>query len=343
MKKSKVNAMAALFMSAVFITGCADGADNSTGNVEVIGTDEIADKDAVLNENSSSDSEEGQEESSESDSESSLQNMDPQELADSVLTGNDKYDGFLAGTEKVNYRATGDVGEYLTLADYLEVGESYSLSEIEQAIANNDFMVLTDPTVTTIDCGGDGEKELLIQLHFEREDYYDLTMIIKEINDELVLCYCQDSWSRCSVTVDGNGIITTSGSGGATVQSYDIAFVDGNGDYNFFYGMEDTGEPETYYVIDKGEAKEISFVDIDTDYFMVTSYWFDKDYNNRTYYYTYYLLDENYADITTDADFEASNPYNQLFTDAGVTVYTHDEIAQMISERAAEIGYTGQY
>ena len=62
-------------------------------------------------------------------------------------------------------------------------------------------------------------------------------MIIKDINGELTICFDQDAWSRCDVQVEADGTIKSSGSGGATVHSWDEAFVDANGEYHFYYGI----------------------------------------------------------------------------------------------------------
>lgn len=72
---------------------------------------------------------------------------------------------------------------------------------------------------------------------------------------------------------------------------------------------------------------------------MITSYRLVDDNNKNTYYYTYDVLDANYDIITTDEDYDESSPYMQKFIEAGVTIYTHEEIKEILDKKAAEIGF----
>ena len=116
-------------------------------------------------------------------------------------------------------------------------GKSYNMAEIVTAIADADgaFYAPALPEIqySEIDCGEDGVPELLADAPFG--DEFHLLMIIKEIDGELVICFDQDSWSRSYVEVKPNGVIEGEGSGGAAIHIVDHAFVDGKGEYKFYY------------------------------------------------------------------------------------------------------------
>ena len=61
---------------------------------------------------------------------------------------------------------------------------------------------------------------------------------------------------------------------------------------------------------------------------------------SRDHYYSYFVIDDNFNDVTTDADYDDSNELKKRFTDAGIKTYTKSEIDQMLKDRATQIGYT---
>ena len=262
----------------------------------------------------------------------------------SQASGSDLYEAFKNGTAKVKYRGTGDATSYLETRAVLTAGQSYSLEEIVEALAKHEEysymeLSLTNTEYSMIDCGNDGVPELLATAQLG--DEYSLLFIIKEIDGELVICYDQDSWSRSSTVVNEDGTIETSGSGGAAVHVYENAFVDANGDYKFYYGLEETlSIYDEYYAFKTGEDYvAINNEGLDWEHIGVRDYYFDPDYSTRTHYYTYFMFDDNYMDVTTDADYDDYNPTKQKFTEAGINVYTMSEINDMLTSRAKEIGW----
>ncbi|MBE5825155.1 MAG: hypothetical protein E7307_00820 [Butyrivibrio sp.] len=269
----------------------------------------------------------------------------PEETAETAeASGSDLYEAFKNGSAKVKYRGTGDVTSYLETRAVLTEGQSYSLEEIVDALAKNEEysyieLTLTDTEYSMIDCGSDGVPELLATAYLG--DEFSLSFIIKEIDGELVICYDQDSWSRSSTVVNEDGTIETSGSGGAAVHVYENAFVDAAGDYKFYYGFEETlSIYDEYYAYKTGEDYvTISNEGLDWEHIGVNDYYFEPDYQKRTHYYNYFMFDDNYEDVTTDADYDDSNPVKQKFTEAGINVYTASEINDMLTSRAKEIGW----
>ncbi len=263
--------------------------------------------------------------------------------AKSDATGEDLYEAFKKGEAKVKYRGTGDRTAYLETAAALEVGKSYTMDELAKALESadeySDLKFSSKVDYSFIDCGKDGVPELLAVAQFGEE--FDLIMIIKEIDGELVMCYDQDSWSRSYVEVKDNGIIEGSGSGGAAVHIVDYAYVDAKGDYKFYYGVEETltmyGD---YYAYKTGEDYVIIPSEgLDADHIGIRDYYFEPDYEDRTHYYEYFAIDDNYSEVEADADSDDSSELKQRFTDAGIKTYTKSEMDQMLKDRASEIGY----
>ena len=123
----------------------------------------------------------------------------------------------------------------------------------------------------------------------------------------------------------------------------DRALVDAKGEYKFYYGVEETltmyGE---YYVYTgKDDYTTITADGLDPEHVGVRDYYFEADYDSRTHYYEYFMIDDNYEDVTTEADYDDSNELKKKFTEAGVKTYTRSEMEQMLKDRAAEIGYPG--
>jgi hypothetical protein len=253
------------------------------------------------------------------------------------------YEAFKAGTAKAKYRGTGDRASYVEISKALQKGQSYTMEEIAAAIESideyNDFDYNSDVEYSYIDCGQDGAQELLAVAQLSAE--FRFFMIVKEIDGELVICYDQDAWSRCDVVVNSDGTIESSGSGGAAVHIVDYAYVDAAGDYKFYYGLEETltlfGD---YYAYTTGENyAEIPTEGLDQEHLGVRDYYFEADYTDRTHSHSYFILDDNYNDVTTDADYDDSNELKTRFTEAGIKTYTAAEIDQMLKDRASQIGY----
>ena len=255
----------------------------------------------------------------------------------------DLYEAFKNGNAKARYRGTGDMTSYLETAAALEVGRSYTVEEIAEALKTvgeyKDVITSVSADYSMIDCGQDGVPELLAEAHLG--DEFRLYLIIKEIDGELVICFDQDAWSRSDTVVNSDGTIETGGSGGALLHYVDYSFVDVNGDYRYYYGVEETSSLYGgYYAYKKGEDfVEIATDDLDWEHIGVRDYYFEPDYRTRDNYYTYFLMDGQYMDVTTDADYDDSNVLKQRFKEAGIKVYTMAEINDMLVSRGKEIGW----
>ena len=332
MKKKILTLVLSMAMTGTILSGCGKETPEESSVLENIDDSDKA-------ETSESDKSAATE-TQPSDNTSDVANETP------ASTG-DLYEDFKTGAAKAKFTKSGDRGSYLVLSDILEDGQFYSLSEISDKLASSgdySFKVNGDATYRTIDCGNDGEKELLYQQEFTAEDMggeiFTLFMILKDMGGELKICYDQDMWSRSDITINDDGTIYGSGSGGAALHVYDFAFVDAKGDYHFYYGSEENITPfgDFYYNVN-GESKSISLEGLDTDHLIINTYYFEPEYEKRNDYVSYNMIDDNYNLVTKDEDYTDANEVYKRLTENGIKVYKNLELANLLHDRAVEIGY----
>lgn len=253
----------------------------------------------------------------------------------------DLYAEFKAGTAKVRFTGSGERSSYLDLSSCLEIGEAYTVDELIAAIETVDPYLNTDLngyiTYQDIDCGSDGIPELLMMASFG--DEFSVNIVIKEINGELVMCYDQDSWSRCYTEVSENGVIKTSGSSGASVHDYQEAIIDADGNYRFIYGCTENMTLFGDFYAEKvdHEIVVISTEGLDNEHIGVMDYYFEADYQERIHYYYIIGLDDDYTEIEWDDDYKGDVEIVSRFAEAGIELYTKAEVMNMLEERRAEL------
>ena len=263
------------------------------------------------------------------------------ESAAPVLSGS-SYDDVENGTAKVKYTGKGDVPGYLELSQVLTVGESYTISEICEALKQIvDFQDEPEITYSMIDCGSDGEEELLVEAQLSAA--YGLDMIIKNIDGEFVICYDQNATERSYISVNTDGTIESGGSSAANIHSMDYAFVDANGEYKFFYGVTETLSVfDTYDIYVGDSVTSISAEGIDAEHMAVLEYYFEENYEERNSFYSFYTFDDSYNEVDTEEGRADIAEFGVRFKDAGYLIYDQDGINAVLKDRAEEIGYPGQ-
>lgn len=269
------------------------------------------------------------------------ENVSEAESAVPVSSGS-SYDDVENGTAKVKYTGKGDVPGYLELSQVLTVGESYTISEICEALKQiEDFQDEPEITYSMIDCGSDGEEELLVEAQLSAA--FGLDMIIKNIDGEFVICYDQSATERSYIAVNTDGTIESGGSSAANIHSMDYAFVDANGEYHFFYGVTETLSVfDTYDIYVGDSVTSISAEGIDAEHMAVLEYYFEENYEERNSFYSFYTFDDSYNEVDTEEGRADIAEFGARFKDAGYLIYDQDGINAVLKERADEIGYPGQ-
>jgi hypothetical protein len=271
-------------------------------------------------------------------------NKAPVSTESTASASSDLYEDLKEGKGTIKYRGTGDRGSYIDTSSILEVGKAYTIDEIIEACKTIDVYNEDDnPNITykEIDCGRDGVPELLVEIEFGASS--KLAMIVKEIDHELVMCFDQDGGARYYVDVKDNGVIESGGAGAANVHDLDYAFVDGNGDYHFYYGVSETMAPfNDFYAYTHGEDYSLIPIEgLDVDHLGIRDYYFEADFKDRNHLFTCFTVDDNYKEVPADADSEDTRTLKQRFSEAGIETCTADEIEKKLGDRAKEIGYPG--
>lgn len=272
---------------------------------------------------------------------SESENVSEAESAAPASSGS-SYDDVENGTAKVKYTGKGDVPGYLELSQVLTVGESYTISEICEALKQiEDFQDEPDITYSMIDCGSDGEEELLVEAQLSAA--FGLDMIIKDIDGEFVICYDQSATERSYISVGTDGTIESGGASAANIHNMDYAFVDGAGEYHFFYGVTETLSVfDTYDIYVGDSVTSISAEGIDAEHMAVLEYYFEENYEERNCFYSFYTFDDSYNEVDTEEGRADIAEFGVRFKDAGYLIYDQDGINAVLKDRAEEIGYPGQ-
>ena len=261
------------------------------------------------------------------------------------------YKAFLDGDEKVTYYAEGDNGQYVEPSLVLTDGEEYTFDEIIDLLTSKDQYsegwVVESTTDTYIDCGLDGDYEMVVSVSFDTEFSFD--MVIKNVDGSLKMCYVEDSWSRHETTIRYNGMIYSYGSAGASSHGGHTGFINADGEYKLWYqeweeGYDDYDGDGSFSVQPYIDG---SFVDLNFDipgaayiYSEEISFSEDVEYD----YYYFYILDEDSNELADDPN-DLDNPYEVIRKECekkGITAISEEEHLKKIEERRQEIGLTDE-
>jgi len=265
--------------------------------------------------------------------------MEPRSAGDFIIdeTTRELYSGFMNGTVKARYDADGDLGGYITLSDVLVNGEEATLDEILQKLTAEgqyaESMTEQSREDSYIDCGIDGNAEMLVNVSFDTE--FSLQLLVKNVDGTLVISTSSCAWSRKSVTYNVNGIISCYGSGGANNHCGDIYYVDAAGKTHLWYTFTEEG-------INKFEGS-FSYDDVvvklpdEVEYMLVGEIYFEKEITDSTkFYYSLTLYDADFNVI----EGEAVDTAIKAFVDAGHDAKTEAEGEIALEERKQAIGLT---
>lgn len=172
-----------------------------------------------------------------------------------------------------------------------------------------------------LDCFHDGKQELAIKFKdLVTNDYLSLTAIIVFENDKLFLRHAFEDWSRCLVDLNYYGYVTESGSGGAFAHSYEEYFIDENGRKLSVYDAE--------FYWDSIDDAELSRQMFNIDDFYVTKQ--EYTINKKTCL--------NFATDNESISEETWEEFCDLYSLKHETIYTDDEINELIRRRENEMG-----
>lgn len=254
----------------------------------------------------------------------------------------DLYDEFLAGKGTISYsnyikdtnKATysWNDGGLINLFPKQDVTLEQLVKEINDAFAPSDEehernIKVESVSYSFIDCGMDGNRELILSIDCTTTPFYDSKMVIKDIDSRLQVvfaCYCQGE--RWDVDLNEYGGVRNSGVPGNAACMY----------YDAYYYMDNTGEIKPIYDIEAvrrdglGEAMP-SLQELDEKY-VVTEY--TLSYDTQKYHtFGFYNPDK---DIDEDPDIpNLKESIDKCFATESLSI---DEFDKMKKKRLEEVG-----
>lgn len=262
------------------------------------------------------------------------------ELADCYLE-------FLSGENQLFFYNNSSENDYDSVNDYFESGKGYTLSEITNVLKTG-YNLEKDPVVkyAEMDCGNDCEKEIALLFEgmniYSPDDSSTVVFIIKEIDGKLKSCYSYETWARSGSVMNYYGYYTSYGSNGASNHGSSSGYVDAKGNWNFInyteeeQNIEQLSWSETLGRIPKvAETKTYdgSIVFYSTNFDEIKS---SDDYEYMERFYSFDVIEPEYS----KDDLYTTSVYKDIFDEAGVTVYSPDEIDKMIKQKEEKVGVT---
>lgn len=285
-------------------------------------------------------------------------NSDDESLSAPQIPSEELYEGFLAGDERV-YCDNREYVFYDSVAGkdikLFTNKEGYTLKEFVNEIQGT-FDLEPDGDVRVsgvnwvmLDCGDDGEPELGLEILSESsilglgEDYQ---FVIKNIDGKLQICYRMASAAKSKEILVNRYGFTKENYYGGTGARYSYGWLDSNVNYHFLYCVrEDSLNAE--YGVDGGDgygiadiAKRISeregdeylFLDFDVLEYRLKEYEEGED-ASQVYKYSYIYYGEKDA-----LDEGLMSLFEEVFSTAGVKIYSQEEIEEFLSQRIKECG-----
>ena len=252
------------------------------------------------------------------------------------------YQSFIDGTEPAQYDADGDIAQYICLSEALENGKSYTLKEIKEKLAAEgqygegwEYEIQSEGY---IDLGLDESYELCMDIGAAE---FSLTIVVKNIDGELKLCFAGDSWSRNETVVKYSGYVESYGSGGANYHGGETGYIDAEGKYHFWYRSSEEG------IIPDDEGK-LTYNDqlIGENIGMyLETFSFDKSYEGKEYQYVYIVDAEGREDVEVDLT-QPGNAYEMAkkAIEASGRTYlaNYDEAKALMDEQRLAIGLSDE-
>lgn len=286
------------------------------------------------------------------------------------------YERFLKDEEKVYLDCSADVGKHFSLKK--EEGKELTLSETIKAVVDScnsvDEFYVTFQGVeyAYIDCGKDGNEELVLEIGMRGASEWTECLIIKEIGGQLKTVYAnnveENYISSCSNATEYGYVISRED---IISDKCRIDYIDAEGKYHYIctrYEKRDDcrSEPIIYngdnidiaedtnrydkftermmlpdeYVITQIDVNDTDDATDDIYCGSVTGHLFIHYFENRNSL-DHYIYDVN-VDIANPDMYKAAYRLKEYFDKKGLKLYTKDAFDEIISKRENEAGLTAE-
>ena len=276
----------------------------------------------------------------------------------------DLYESFLKNDEKVHISKTIPVKYRCDIEKSIEqdctLGEVIDLiTTIDRYDGTTEKIGLDKIKYAYIDCGNDGNKELLININTKDDmEIYEQYVVVKEIDGVLSMIYSDATWPRSYIYFNKYGYIFGNSSGGASHHEFDKSFIDADGNIHYLYHNRDDeivlGAADISF---NGEPQFVpESIQLDGRYAFLTFDFNGTPENDSDDVYTYakqsgeesrdwskgYRCYSSFVLLQDDLIYDSSFPLKQFFDTKGLKICTLSEVEQMISEKEASEGLTDE-
>ena len=271
-----------------------------------------------------------------------------------------KYEAFLNNEEPLYFTWFINSGnsellnwEYDTVSRYFKADTAYTLSDFVSTcseVMTEDWGEDTKPqdfAYGYMDCGADGNKELVITLKEEcpGQFLYDDMWIVKNIDDKLQVIFYMQYGYRSSLSMNEYGYCYYGGSNGAASHMDEYYYLDADGKLNYVYGMEDNYGIWSIYAPDNDDLMQLGEELHIDESIEALQYHFDKyrdtdDYSEyfKSSMWLYYKIDENYERISDTSIYEEGSDFKTYWDATGFPLNTEEEIDAAIKNRESGFG-----
>ncbi|WP_295095908.1 hypothetical protein [Ruminococcus sp.] len=193
----------------------------------------------------------------------------------------------------------------------------------------------------SIDCGNDGQKELLLKICMPNQvDSNTEILILKDFNGSLKAIYSTVATCRRNLFINEFGYIC-SGGGSGTSDYYDKSFVGSDSKWHFLYTVEYKDEP--YYDSDKSYVVLIQFTEDDIVFSEDAVYTLAKDnYDTSDIDYENGYPDYRYDKFPRGESDDVFKKYLDEFKDNDWPTLPLSDADKIISDREKSEGLTAE-
>ena len=266
------------------------------------------------------------------------------------------YQCFLVGEEPLYFREDTYFDSFASSWS-VEAGRPYEFYEVCNIVnmASNYSVPVNELSnnisYAYIDCGADGNMELALYFHdlMGQDGSVDMTMIIKNVNGRLEMCYKMQSEYRevCELS-NVYGLVCSGGSTGASTSSSTLGLLDEDAVYNYLYTEDVEYDVFGSWSLDFyfPGLKGILADEIPADAIVLMTYSF-QEYNPDQSYDDYFsslkhslqLYDQMSGSPLTDEYIGYKDILDDLEM-TGMGLYSYEEIQTMLADREASVGLT---
>ncbi len=275
-------------------------------------------------------------------------------ISSNAQSSGDIYEDFMKGSATLNF-------SYYFSAESLAINENSNDYDLFSNLSKKEYTlpdlvdemnsIFTDPNgfycgdkiskmeYSYLDCGNDGNKELALRFTCPIvEQQSTMTMIVKEMDGKLQLIHSFDEWSRCSASLNEYGFVSSGGSGGAAVHSFETGYIDASGKYNFGYSEIDYSDVDAFGMEYDNTGYDLNSISGILELFTLRTKPTTMDDYKPQYFAC--AIEDNGNDTE---ELYKSGPYKSILDSfTGINFMKYDEMLKLENQRNEEIGATSE-